>query len=98
MVRLLSSVLCAGVAVQAAAIQGSRLPRGGPHSIRQTGNPYSLPALSSDLSARANDVQVKREGWQYGPSIAGNTSFYPVGTLADVATKADTDALFMTWN
>ncbi|KAK5629358.1 hypothetical protein RRF57_005073 [Xylaria bambusicola] len=85
---VLPSILCAGIAVEAAAI------RGGSHISRPAEDRYTLPSLSVDVSARAEALRVKREGWQYGPSIAGNTSFYPIGALADVATKADTNALF----
>ncbi|KAI0554027.1 lipoxygenase [Xylaria curta] len=94
MVKFFPGILYAGVAVDAAAIQGSMWSRGGSHVNRAAVNPYSLPSLDVDVSTRAEALRVKREGWQYGPSIAGNTSFYPIGTLADVTTKADTDALF----
>lgn len=47
-----------------------------------------------NASTRVAGIEAKRVGWLYGPSIAGNTSYYPTGTLADVATAADVAAAF----
>jgi hypothetical protein len=43
-------------------------------------SPFSLPQSSTN-SSRAADLAIKRAGWLYGPSIAGNTSFYPAGSI-----------------
>lgn len=62
--------------------------------MRQDQTLFSLPQFAVNGSSRVADIQAKREGWAYGPSIAGNTSFYPTGSLGDAAVEADNTAAF----
>ncbi|RYP03080.1 hypothetical protein DL764_005389 [Monosporascus ibericus] len=89
MLALISGLLCAGVAVEAAAIPGA-----GSLDSRQTAAVFSLPQFATDGSARTAEIAMKQDGWQYGPSVAGDTAFYPTGVLGDIATGADVAAAF----
>ena len=50
--------------------------------------PYTLPGLASDSNARAAAIQTKRDTFLYGPSIAGNTSYWPTGTLGNATVNS----------
>ena len=52
--------------------------------------PFTIPKSSSS-SARALALAEKRAGWDYGPSIAGNTAFYPAGSLGGPVAKEMAD-------
>jgi hypothetical protein len=73
-------MLCASTPVYGASI---------PH-------PHQYPSLftipnASNNSARAFAIAEKRAGWEYGPSIAGNTAFYPAGPLGSSVAKEVAD-------
>lgn len=53
-----------------------------------------LPFGKANTTARAEAIEVKREGWDYGPSKLGNNSYYPNGTLGDARSMSD-QALFL---
>jgi len=53
-------------------------------------SPFSI-GTSSSSSTRASALAEKRAGWQYGPSIAGNTAFYPAGSIGGPVAKAQGD-------
>lgn len=57
---------------------------------RQDLSPFSISTASSN-STRAFTLAEKRAGWEYGPSIAGDTAWYPVGSIGVLATKAAYD-------
>ena len=40
-------------------------------------------------AARAQAISDKRAGFLYGPSILGNTSFFPTGPLGDAMVQRD---------
>lgn len=70
-------MLCASAAVHATAVRRSC----------QEISSFSISNTSS-TSTRASAVAEKRAGWIYGPSIAGNTSFYPTGSIGGPVTNA----------
>ena len=47
----------------------------------------------SDLKARKDSLLEKRRTFLYGPSICGNVSYWPDGTLGTLVTKTDLEAL-----
>jgi hypothetical protein len=90
MFTLISALLCAGVAVEAAAIGGTSQLK-----PRQTVTAaFVLPIVDTNITERVSALEIKRSGWQYGPSIAGNTAFFPTGTLGSAVALADRAALF----
>lgn len=90
MLPLISGFLYAGVAVvEGASVLGARsLIQGQAETL------FTLPQYSTNGTARVADIETKRGGWLYGPSIAGNTSFYPTGALGDAAAEAGSTAAF----
>lgn len=48
----------------------------------------SLPQFS-DITARLEAISIKRQGWLYGPSLLGNASFFPTGSLGTARMQAD---------
>ena len=70
-------ILCTSVAVHGAVVQRSS----------QEVSPFSISNASS-TSTRASALAEKRAGWEYGPSVAGNTAFYPAGSIGGPAAKA----------
>jgi hypothetical protein len=54
---------------------------------------YTLPANDTESDARAEAIQVKRDTFIYGPSVAGNTSFWPTGSLGDSTVQSQFAAL-----
>ncbi|CAG8955792.1 hypothetical protein HYFRA_00011661 [Hymenoscyphus fraxineus] len=88
MFSLVSSSLVVGLALQVAAFPSSsrKLER------RNGTEPYSLPYLCVNATERNAAIQVKRDTFLYGPSIAGNTSFYPTGSLGSSIVQADVNA------
>ncbi|KAI4629475.1 uncharacterized protein J4E87_003739 [Alternaria ethzedia] len=53
-------------------------------------SPFSI-GTSTSSSTRASALAEKRAGWEYGPSIAGNTAFYPAGSIGGPVAKAQGD-------
>ncbi|KAK2629831.1 hypothetical protein QTJ16_000651 [Diplocarpon rosae] len=43
----------------------------------------------TNLTARAEAINVKRAGWLYGPSLLGNASYFPTGALAGARIQND---------
>ncbi|KAJ6192053.1 lipoxygenase [Bipolaris maydis] len=52
--------------------------------------PFTISNASSG-KIRALALAEKRAGWQYGPSVAGDTSFYPSGSIGGPVAKEVTD-------
>ncbi|KAK0103807.1 hypothetical protein ONS95_005806 [Cadophora gregata] len=48
----------------------------------------SLPQFSNS-TARLEAINTKREGWLYGPSLLGNASFFPTGSLGTARMQTD---------
>lgn len=74
-------MLCASTSVHGASVQHPR----------QNLSPFTIPNASSN-STRALALAEKRAGWEYGPSIAGNTAFYPAGSLGGPIAKEVADS------
>jgi arachidonate 15-lipoxygenase (second type)/8-lipoxygenase (S-type) len=51
---------------------------------------FTTPNVSGNR-ARTLALAEKRAGWDYGPSIAGNTAFYPTGSIGGPAAKQVAD-------
>lgn len=51
--------------------------------------PYVLPMFDQNTSARAAEITRNRAGYLYGPSLIGNTSYFPSGTLGDALVEQD---------
>ena len=75
-------LLCAS-----SSAQGAALP-----PWRRDMSHFSI-GTSSSSSTRASALAEKRAGWEYGPSIAGNTAFYPAGSIGGPVAKAQGDSL-----
>ena len=88
------NTIIVGLLASAIAVESAALPAVQPLSTRQDESAYSLPQFDGDRELRVAGLNEKRQGWAYGPSIAGNTSFYPTGTLGDAAVEADNEAAF----
>lgn len=95
MVLSLSHILFLSVAIDAAAIAPSFPSIKSRNTIANTttANTTSLPIGASNTTARAAAINIKREGWGYGPSKLGNNSYYPNGSLGDARSVSD-QALF----
>lgn len=55
---------------------------------------YALPQFDHDPVQRRTEVILNHAGFLYGPSLIGNLSFFPTGTLGKQRVTADI-ALFM---
>jgi hypothetical protein len=77
---LFGLVLILGVAVQAEALPFYGESRSPCVPTNQT----SIPQNDCNATARAQAILVKREGYLHGPSLIGNASFFPTGSLAAV--------------
>ena len=55
---------------------------------------YVLPMYDPNPAARAAELARNRAGYQYGPSLIGNSSFFLTGTLGDQLVKNEIDL----WN
>ncbi|KAI0571342.1 Lipoxygenase [Pyrenophora tritici-repentis] len=51
---------------------------------------FTIPNASGN-STRALALAEKRAGWEYGPSIAGDTAFYPTGSIGGPVAKRVAD-------
>ncbi len=52
---------------------------------------YVLPVFDATPSERADQIKRNREGFLYGASLLGNTSYFPTGMLGDAMVKRDVD-------
>ena len=85
-------------------------PLSGQHVIMQGRLPfaseaerYALPLFDSSWSDRFKEIWTNREGYQYGPPLLGNTSYFPTGVLGDAMVRRDKelwmrDAQYVTEN
>ena len=44
---------------------------------------FTIPAEDGFSSLRALEIERKRQGYLYGPSLLGNTSYFPTGAMGD---------------
>lgn len=75
-------LLCASIAANAVILRQTR---------RSNSTIFTLPTTKNDIGPRGFALAEKRAGWTYGPSIAGDTAFYPAGSLGEPAAKAVAD-------
>lgn len=84
---MISSVVYAlGVLASANALPGFS-------KVASSNAAYVLPQLDPNLLSRQQEVVAGRAGYRYGPSLLGNSSFFPTGPLGDQRVAADV-ALF----
>lgn len=57
-------------------------------------NKFVLPIFDANAAERYNEIQVNREGYQYGRPLLGNTSFFPTGALGDAMVQRDKQLWF----
>lgn len=53
--------------------------------------PYVLPMFDKNPSSRAEEISSNRNGYLYGPSLLGNLSYYPNGTLGNALVQQDVE-------
>jgi hypothetical protein len=54
-------------------------------------DPFTLPKADRNPRARAAEIDVKRQGWQYSTYPMG-VAFYPTGTLANKTIAKDQES------
>ena len=52
---------------------------------------FSLPLYDGALSSRVAEIELKRQGFLYGPSLLGNTSYFPTGPLGSAMAQQHVD-------
>ena len=52
---------------------------------------FSLPLYDGALSSRVAEIELKRQGFLYGPSLLGNTSYFPTGPLGRAMAQQHVD-------
>ncbi|TVY94043.1 Manganese lipoxygenase [Lachnellula willkommii] len=88
--------LCLGLALEVSCAPSVHVPQALRRQSTDNFTSYSLPPLESsglNNSVRASAIKVKADTFLYGPSIAGNTSFWPTGSLGNSTVNADYSAL-----
>ena len=53
---------------------------------------FTLPSKDDASLIRVREIQQKRKGYLYGPSLLGNTSYFPTGFLGDAMVKQHVDS------
>ena len=56
---------------------------------------YSLPQFDRNPSQRLEEVALNHAGYLYGPSLIGNSSFFPNGTLGNQRVGADVNTFML---
>lgn len=102
MLSHLSFLLCTGVAVGVAVgistgeqLHPQALSQRSTNASSNTTQQLVLPMNDPNASQRAQDIQTKQQGYLYGPSLMGNSSWFPSGPLGEAMIKRDA-ALFKT--
>ena len=52
---------------------------------------FTLPIEENSPSMRAKEIEQKRQGYLYGPSLLGNTSWFPTGILGKAMVQQHMD-------
>ena len=55
---------------------------------------FVLPFSDSFWADRFLEIRRNREGYQYGPPLLGNTSFFPTGILGEARVRNDKQLWF----
>ena len=84
---LLGRILYLTLAIEAAWASASVAARGFP----LFNGTFTLPIDDHNTSDRAAAIEQTRKTFLYGPSIAGNNSFYPTGELGNATASGDWD-------
>ena len=50
---------------------------------------FVLPFADSSCADRFLEIRRNRDGYQYGPPLLGNTSFFPTGILGEARVRHD---------
>lgn len=56
---------------------------------------YVLPMFDKNESSRAEEISNNLVGYLYGPSLLGNLSYYPTGTLGKALVQEDVEYYFL---
>ena len=67
-------------------ISDSDMTNAGKNSSNST---YSLPVFDPNPAARAAEVEEDRQGYQYAPSLIGNSSFFLGGSKGSQLVQTD---------
>ncbi|CAI6332244.1 unnamed protein product [Periconia digitata] len=59
-----------------------------------TNDGFVLPVFDSKPVSRAEEIRSNRIGYQYGPPLLGNTSYFPTGPLGDAMVQRDKQMWF----
>ena len=70
------------------SLQQYRLYQGNPGEEQ---GKFTLPIEDNSPSMRVLDIEQKRQGFLYGPSLLGNTSWFPTGTLGKAMVQQHMD-------
>ncbi|MCJ1405413.1 hypothetical protein MMC11_008641 [Xylographa trunciseda] len=62
-----------------------------PPTVEESERKYVLPIFDPRPSDRADEIKRNREGYLYGASLLGNTSYFPTGVLGDPMVKQHVD-------
>ena len=50
---------------------------------------YSLPMFDPNQTARIAEITENRKGFIYGPSLIGNSSFFPIGPKGEELSRSE---------
>lgn len=70
------------------SLQQYRLGQGNPDEEQ---GKFTLPIKDHSPSMRVLEVEQKRQGYLYGPSLLGNTSWFPTGVLGKAMVQQHVD-------
>lgn len=54
-------------------------------------NRFVLPMYDSEPLRRVDEIMKKQNGYLYGPSLIGNSSYFPTGILGNAMVQQDQD-------
>jgi hypothetical protein len=104
---MLVRLLCFGIAIKAATgrpLHGQSLKQWqqsqqqqywlDPGKPSQEQHKLVLPMNDSEPHKRIREIEQKRHGYLYGPSLLGNSSYFPTGPLGDAMVQHDQDQWF----
>ena len=60
-------------------------------SLGRDRSKFAIPAEDDYPSLRALEIDQKRQGYLYGPSLLGNTSYFPTGIMGDAMVQQHID-------
>ncbi|MCJ1388168.1 hypothetical protein MMC18_001013 [Xylographa bjoerkii] len=62
-----------------------------PSTVEESQRKYVLPVFDPKPADREDEIKRNREGYLYGASLLGNTSYFPTGVLGDPMVKQHVD-------